>query len=105
MPVSGVVFKAWSAAALVAAVLSGCTAFADGSAVPAADLGVAPRPVPVGELESLLLVPEALNQIVGTAALRVEDTLTAMYEGKTAASDCVSAGQVGKSLGVVGFRA
>ena len=103
MPVSGVVLKAWSTAALVAvALLSGCTAFADGTAIPAPDLGLAPRPVPVGELESLLLAPEALSPIVGASALRIEDTFSAMYQGTTAASDCVSAGQVPYGPGYAG---
>jgi hypothetical protein len=83
-------------------VLASCDVVVNGLAVPAADLGHAPVPVPVGELDRLLLAPEAVNPLVGAQALRIDDTFTAMYRGNTAAGDCVSAGQVPHGPGYAG---
>lgn len=89
--------------ALVAvALLTSCTVIAGGNAVSAVDLGHAPTPVPVGELDKLLLAPEALNPLVGSEALVIDETFSAMYRGNTAASDCVAAGQVPWGPGYAG---
>ena len=78
-------------AGVAAAVLvSGCTRTASGSAVAAADLGHAPKPVAVSTLGGLLLPVEQLDSVLQIQGLVLERTAAAGYSGKTRADDCAA---------------
>jgi PknH-like extracellular domain len=82
----------WSLA--VAALLAGCAANTDGTAVPASDLGHDPAPVMVEALAGLLLPPEQLNSVLQVSGLVAGASDSAMANGETTANDCAATWQV-----------
>jgi hypothetical protein len=93
----GAVGVGWcGAVVVVAALLAGCTAATDGSAVPAADLGHDPQPVQVAALDGLLLPTELLNLLIGATGpgLVVNDSGSRMHTGHTEANDCAGTWRV-----------
>lgn len=77
-----------------AALLAGCTANADGTAVPASDLGHDPAPVMVEALDALLLPQEQLNSLLQMSGLVAGATDSTMENSETTANDCAATWRV-----------